>query len=815
MSTIRIPIFDATEDAYWWVLCIEKYFKQWFTLDTLKMTVVGLAMKGPALTWWLRWYPHHRSMNWDAFTSVFLWQFKPEWRVILPLPDDDEDVEFEPEQLTGNVVEQTTMVEEGISDSNQHPSSIEIADLEIADSTLIDNDLNNSTIEDVQQVEENHVDDVFGDRHHNNLLVNPASEDIGEISTLLTAATNTILNEQFSEPIGEAMDNNITRNQGLSLKLIIPVALDYESQARMSNSLFGMSLNPFLDERKVVPMSVYANLDVDITGIQHDSRFVPPDKLYNCNVVEILGTYGITTTNCLIKRIIMMLQFMVDFCCFNGKCFTHNITTKGPRCEFVTHVANTLSSAISLTKPLGGGLFLIGCTMAPCDEFMRQCGSNARLLPPPKPPDRRFQQGKVELQLKRDPFMPPLLEPTDIGNKVDYVLDLNVCNVIHRGIFLLIGKQPMERIISLIISFHKPIMQHITIYQNLPLIYDYVEHSIVSFICNGRRHASIPRENFGIEGDHIENRKFQGFDCGTKSLVQFIGFDFLCQGPIFHEIIQYMIFSRCMLSCDKYVRMSHMEKAILFNIVITSKPIVIIFIDLEDKIIFRGVGNNMIHVVLVQCLLRNMLYKDKTICDFKDVEVEKLGKTRHKRVKRIWCYYNSDSNKFLVYEFISNRSLIDALCQRKATLLIAQGLFQNVSVWDNLGDIWLGLYQICMFQYREIHTNRAMMLTQAPWSSLYLVFVHVDQVGKVGDPNDDCINIKVLRKTCIWTICDRFLIFCANFKQWDPGQNLGMSIAARSSKFKQWDPGKIYARSNFYNLEDKVDFEGVGNVMIL
>jgi hypothetical protein len=42
-----------------------------------------------------------------------------------------------------------------------------------------------------------------------------------------------------------------------------------------------------------------------------------------------------------------------------------------------------------------------------------------------------------------------------------------------------------------------------------------------------------------------------------------------------------------------------------------------------------------------------------------------------------------------------------------------------------------------------------------------------------------------------------------------------LSIAARSSKFKQWDPGKIYARGNFYNLEGKVDFERVGNVMIL
>jgi hypothetical protein len=302
-----ISVFDGEDDSYCWVLHVEKFFTEQGTPDALKLPTAVMALRGRAHQWWL-WRSHRQPpTTWDAFTSVFLWQFKPEWRVILPLPDDEEDMEFEPEQLTGNVVEQTTVVEEGISGSNQHPSSIKVANLEIADSTLIDNDLNNSTIEDVQQVEENHVDDVFGDRHHKNLFVNPASEDIGEISTLLTAATNTILNEQFSEPIGEAMDNNITRNQGLSLKLIIPVALDYESQARMSNSLFGMSLNLFLDERKVVSMSVYASLDVDITGIQHDSRFVPPDKLYNCNVVEILGTYGITTTNCLIKRIIMML----------------------------------------------------------------------------------------------------------------------------------------------------------------------------------------------------------------------------------------------------------------------------------------------------------------------------------------------------------------------------------------------------------------------------------------------------------------------------------------------------------------------------
>ncbi|WJX22465.1 hypothetical protein P8452_11769 [Trifolium repens] len=120
MSTIRIPIFEAAEDAYWWVLCIEKYFKQWFTLDALKMKVAGLAMKGPALTWWLHWYPSHRLVNWDAFTTIFLWKFKPEWRVILPLPDDEDNLELQP-----------TVMDEGINDSYQISSLPVVSRLKI------------------------------------------------------------------------------------------------------------------------------------------------------------------------------------------------------------------------------------------------------------------------------------------------------------------------------------------------------------------------------------------------------------------------------------------------------------------------------------------------------------------------------------------------------------------------------------------------------------------------------------------------------------------------------------------------------------
>ncbi|MCH85015.1 swarming motility protein ybiA [Trifolium medium] len=93
-----IPVFDGEIDAYWWVLCIEKYFKHWRTPETLKMIVAGLAMKGPALTWWLRWYPRHPWVNWDAFTSIILWHFKPEWRVMLSIPDDEEELVQDLEQ---------------------------------------------------------------------------------------------------------------------------------------------------------------------------------------------------------------------------------------------------------------------------------------------------------------------------------------------------------------------------------------------------------------------------------------------------------------------------------------------------------------------------------------------------------------------------------------------------------------------------------------------------------------------------------------------------------------------------------------------
>ncbi|XP_010473617.1 PREDICTED: uncharacterized protein LOC104753037 [Camelina sativa] len=57
-----------------------------------------------------------------------------------------------------------------------------------------------------------------------------------------------------------------------------------ESKVRIVEPKFKMSLAELLDESKVVPISVYGDLDVDITGIQQDSRGVSAGDLFVCCV---------------------------------------------------------------------------------------------------------------------------------------------------------------------------------------------------------------------------------------------------------------------------------------------------------------------------------------------------------------------------------------------------------------------------------------------------------------------------------------------------------------------------------------------------
>lgn len=55
-----------------------------------------------------------------------------------------------------------------------------------------------------------------------------------------------------------------------------------KTRTRIVEPKFRMTLAELLDESKVVPLSVFGNLEVEITGIQHDSRLVNSGDLFVC-----------------------------------------------------------------------------------------------------------------------------------------------------------------------------------------------------------------------------------------------------------------------------------------------------------------------------------------------------------------------------------------------------------------------------------------------------------------------------------------------------------------------------------------------------
>ncbi|CAJ2644052.1 unnamed protein product [Trifolium pratense] len=100
--------------------------------------------------------------------------------------------------------------------------------------------------------------------------------------------------------------------------------------------------------------------------------------------------------------------------------------------------------------------------------------------------------------------------------------------------------------------------------------------------------------------------------------------------PSLIKIKSQHLHSKCHATIDQV----ECEKATWLHIGISSKLIVNIAFDLEDKITFRGVGNDMINVVLISCLFTNMLYNEEIICDIKVVEVEMMERIRHKKMLR-------------------------------------------------------------------------------------------------------------------------------------------------------------------------------------
>ncbi|PNX83453.1 hypothetical protein L195_g039496, partial [Trifolium pratense] len=88
---------------------------------------------------------------------------------------------------------------------------------------------------------------------------------------------------QFDEPQSKVSEDDLARNQGLSLQCDIPFALYLTSivnnHASSMENKFKLHWDDLLTKHKVLLVSIYGNLAVDITGIKYDSRLIPPDKI--------------------------------------------------------------------------------------------------------------------------------------------------------------------------------------------------------------------------------------------------------------------------------------------------------------------------------------------------------------------------------------------------------------------------------------------------------------------------------------------------------------------------------------------------------
>lgn len=130
----------------------------------------------------------------------------------------------------------------------------------------IQKDEDETDVEDTDELEEEEVVDL---------------EEIEELQGL------TVISEDEEETEGRKYVDKKKESGGGSM-LDSAFDLDFDSfektKARIVEPKFKMSLAELLDESKVVPVSVYGDLEVEISGIQHDSRVVSSGDLFVCCV---------------------------------------------------------------------------------------------------------------------------------------------------------------------------------------------------------------------------------------------------------------------------------------------------------------------------------------------------------------------------------------------------------------------------------------------------------------------------------------------------------------------------------------------------
>jgi UDP-N-acetylmuramyl-tripeptide synthetase len=118
------------------------------------------------------------------------------------------------------------------------------------------------------------------------LKPNPAKKDIEVVDELQPEEVDDV--EEIEKLKGfavnsEEIPDDFIDEDGNSFDLDFD-SLEKNNKARIVEPKFKMSLAELLDESKVVPISVYGNLEVEISGIQHDSRLVTSGNLFVCCV---------------------------------------------------------------------------------------------------------------------------------------------------------------------------------------------------------------------------------------------------------------------------------------------------------------------------------------------------------------------------------------------------------------------------------------------------------------------------------------------------------------------------------------------------
>ncbi|XP_072988831.1 UDP-N-acetylmuramoyl-L-alanyl-D-glutamate--2,6-diaminopimelate ligase MurE homolog, chloroplastic [Typha latifolia] len=110
-------------------------------------------------------------------------------------------------------------------------------------------------------------------------------EEIGELQGLTIISSDDDEAREGDAEDAVADDPELGSN-GSSSSLLSSFDLDVDefgkSRARILEPQFKMTLAELLDESRVVPVSVYGDLEVSITGVHHDSREVSAGDLFVC-----------------------------------------------------------------------------------------------------------------------------------------------------------------------------------------------------------------------------------------------------------------------------------------------------------------------------------------------------------------------------------------------------------------------------------------------------------------------------------------------------------------------------------------------------